>query len=129
MQHHVRSVGHNTSNDVNKPSSDSLDYDQVQNRSIETPRSDYLPGLDSGRLIAAFGVIAIHIAPADAIATGLCATFAVFAVPFFLLTSLRLFIGSIAKKMPRNTVHGNRTLISEWSNDCSRRLGGYPTFG
>jgi hypothetical protein len=25
--------------------------------------------------------------------------------------------------------HGNRTLISEWSNDCSRRLGGYPTFG
>jgi porin len=27
------------------------------------------------------------------------------------------------------TSHGNRTLISEWSNDCSRRLGGYPTFG
>ena len=26
-------------------------------------------------------------------------------------------------------VHGNRTLISEWSNDCNRRLGGYPTFG
>jgi 2-oxoisovalerate dehydrogenase E1 component len=25
--------------------------------------------------------------------------------------------------------HGNRTLISEWSNDCNRRLGGYPTFG
>jgi hypothetical protein len=26
-------------------------------------------------------------------------------------------------------LQGNRTLISEWSNDCSRRLGGYPTFG
>jgi hypothetical protein len=29
----------------------------------------------------------------------------------------------------RKSNHGNRTLISEWSNDCSRRLGGYPTFG
>ena len=32
-------------------------------------------------------------------------------------------------RLHRSLDHGNRTLISEWSNDCSRRLGGYPTFG
>jgi sulfatase modifying factor 1 len=35
----------------------------------------------------------------------------------------------VASKRPNGYGHGNRTLISEWSNDCSRRLGGYPTFG
>lgn len=55
-------------------------------------------GIDSGKLIAAFGVILIHIAPSTSITERFSECFSVFAVSFFLFASIRFFIPSLSNK-------------------------------
>lgn len=49
--------------------------------------------VDLVKLVAAFGVVIIHLAPSTAWAERVSQTFLVFAVPFFLLISLYFFLG------------------------------------
>jgi surface polysaccharide O-acyltransferase-like enzyme len=52
--------------------------------------------LDAGRLLFAFGVAAIHLAPNTPAAEQLTLSFLLFAVPFFLMAGMYFFVGKVA---------------------------------
>lgn len=70
------------------------------------PGKPYYPGVDSGRIIASFGVILIHISPSSAMGERLSSLFWVFSVSFFLIASIKFFVVNLPRKAPLLLLNG-----------------------